>query len=80
MNFITKYFYTLGSVLLTGYLLVNSTSLFNPLLAAFIVALVLRPFATKLEYIKVPRLGSTFISLMLFILVFLVLSFFSHRK
>ncbi|MDR3503661.1 MAG: AI-2E family transporter [Legionella sp.] len=76
MSFITKYFYTLGSILLTGYLLVNSTSLFNPLLAAFIVALVLRPFAKKLEYIKVPRLGSTFISLMLFILVFFGLAIF----
>ncbi len=70
----------MGSVLLTGYLLVNSTSLFNPLLAAFIVALVLRPFATKLEYIKVPRLGSTFISLMLFILVFFgLVIFFSSQ-
>ncbi|USQ15463.1 AI-2E family transporter (plasmid) [Legionella lytica] len=76
MTFMTKYFYTLGSLLFTGYLLVISRSLFNPLLAAFIIALALRPFATKLEYIKIPRLGSTLISVMLFLLVFLGLAIF----
>ena len=80
MTFITKYFYTLGSILFTGYLIVISTSLFNPLLAAFIVAFALRPFAMKLEFVKIPRLGSTLLSVLLFILIFLGVTFFSHRK
>lgn len=80
MTLITKYFYTLGSILFTGYFIVISTSLFNPLLAAFIVALALRPFAIKLERIKIPRLGSTLLSVFLFMLVFLgVAVFFSSQ-
>ncbi|MBA3536608.1 MAG: AI-2E family transporter [Tatlockia sp.] len=76
MPFIKKYFYSIGSILLTGYLVVISTSLFNPLLAAFILGLALKPFATKLESLKIPRLISTLISVSLFILIFLGLTLF----
>ncbi|MDP3562810.1 MAG: AI-2E family transporter [Legionellaceae bacterium] len=76
MTFIKKYFYTLGSILLTGYFLVISTSIFKPLLAALIMALVLRSFATKLEAIKIPRLGSTLLAVLLFILVFIGITIF----
>lgn len=76
MNFTTKYFYTIGSILFTGYLIVISTSLFNPLLAALIVALTLRPFAIKLEAIKIPRFGSTLLSVLLFMLIFLGVAIF----
>lgn len=80
MTFTTKYFYTMGSILFTGYFLVISKSLFNPLLAAFIVALALRPFTTKLETIKIPRVGSTLLSVLLFMLIFLgVVIFFSSQ-
>jgi len=80
MTFITKYFYIIGSILFTGYLVVISTSVFNPLLAAIIVALALRPFATQLELIKIPRLGSTLLSVLLFMLIFLgVAVFFSSQ-
>lgn len=80
MTFITKYFYTIGSILFTGYFVVISTSLFNPLLAAFIVALALKPLATKVETIKIPRLGSTLLSVLLFMLIFLgVAVFFSSQ-
>lgn len=82
MNFITKYFYTIGSILLTGYIIINSTGLINPLLAAFVVAYALRPFAKNLERLKIPRLGSTIISLMLFLVIFsgLVIFFSSQIK
>lgn len=80
MTFTTKYFYTIGSILFTGYFIVISTSLFNPLLAAFIVALALKPLTSKLETIKIPRLGSTLLSVLLFILIFLgVAVFFSSQ-
>jgi putative heme transporter len=80
MTFTTKYFYTLGSILFTGYFVVISTSLLNPLLAAFIVALALKPLAAKLETIKIPRLGSTLVSILLFMLIFLgVAIFFSSQ-
>ena len=76
MTFTTKYFYTIGSILFTGYFLVISTSLFNPLLSAFIVALALKPLATKLETIKIPRLSSTLLSVLLFMLIFLGVAIF----
>jgi len=80
MTFTTKYFYTIGSILFTGYLVVISKSLFSPLLAAFIMALALRPFATQLETIKIPRLVSTLLSVLLFMLIFLgVIIFFSSQ-
>ena len=80
MTFTTKYFYTIGSILFTGYFVVISRSLFNPLLAAFIVALALKPLTTKLETIKIPRLGSTLLSILLFMLIFLgVAIFFSSQ-
>ncbi|HFS5637818.1 TPA: AI-2E family transporter [Legionella pneumophila] len=80
MTFTTKYFYTIGSILFTGYFVVISTSLFNPLLAAFIVALALKPLAVKLETIKISRLGSTLLSVLLFMLIFLgVAVFFSSQ-
>lgn len=80
MTSITKYFYTIGSILFTGYFVVISKSLFNPLLAAFIVALALKPLATQLEIIKIPRLGSTLLSVLLFMLIFLgVVVFFSSQ-
>ena len=80
MNVMEKYFYTIGSTLFTGYLVVISTGLFNPLLAAFIVALSLKPFATALEHIRIPRLGSTLLSVLLFMVTFIgVMLFFSSQ-
>jgi predicted PurR-regulated permease PerM len=74
MIYVKQYFYIIGSILFTGYLLVISKSLFNPLLAALIIAFALRPFAIKLEHFRIPRLGSTLFSVLLFIFIFLGLA------
>jgi predicted PurR-regulated permease PerM len=80
MLFQRKYFYFLSSVVLTGYLLVISATLFNPLLAAFILALALKPFAALLERFKVPRLVSTIISVLaLLVILSSVIMFFSSQ-
>lgn len=80
MTFITNYFYTIGSILFTGYFVVISKNLFNPLLAALIVALALKPLATQLEAIKIPRLCSTLLSILLFMFIILgVAAFFSSQ-
>ncbi len=75
-NDIRAYFYTLASILLTGYFLVISRGLINPLLAALIVALALKPFANKLEKLYPSRLGSTLLSVLLFIFIFLGIAIF----
>ncbi|KTD15534.1 hypothetical protein Lgra_0200 [Legionella gratiana] len=67
--FSQKYFYFIANILLTGYILVISAPLFNPLLAALILALSLKPFATFLEKFKVPRLLASLISVVTFVIV-----------
>ncbi|KTD69843.1 transporter, permease [Legionella santicrucis] len=67
--FSKKYFYFIANILLTGYVLVISAPLFNPLLAALILALALKPFATFLEKFKVPRLLASLISVVTFVIV-----------
>lgn len=78
MPWIGRYFYFIASLFLTGYLILVSRSILSPLLAAFILALVLNPLVKKLEKIKLPRLMSTIITVVLFVLVILILiGFFS---
>lgn len=76
MNMTKKYFYILASILLTGYFIVISRSLLNPLIAALIVGLALKPFASTMEKIRISRLTSTLLSILLFILIFLSLAVF----
>jgi len=80
MSFTVNYFYILASIMLTGYFLAISKTLFNPLLTAFLLALALKPLATKIEQLKIPRLGSTLVTVLFFILIFLgLLIFFSTQ-
>ncbi|WP_131783258.1 AI-2E family transporter [Legionella gresilensis] len=80
MTFLKKYFYLLASIMLTGYLLSVSATLFNPFLAAFILALALKPFASLLENYKVPRLLSTIISVLLLIIILVALIIFFQAQ
>ncbi len=66
--------------MLTGYLLSVSATLFNPFLAALILALALKPFASILEKYKVPRLLSTIVSVLLLILILVVLVVFFQEQ
>ncbi|KTD64290.1 AI-2E family transporter [Legionella spiritensis] len=80
MTFFAQYFYFIASMILTGYALVVSSSLLNPLLAAFILALALQPLARHFERVKIPRLLSSILCMVL--LLFIILSiviFFSFQ-
>lgn len=80
INLITKYFYVVGSLLFTGYILVIGKTIFSPLLAAFILALILTSIANKIEKYKISRLMSSILSVVLFLSVFLILiAFFSTQ-
>ncbi len=80
MNYLAQYFYFIASIVLTCYALVVSSSILNPLLAAFILALALQPLATRLEMIKIPRLLSAVICVIFFIwLILIILVFFSWQ-
>lgn len=80
MSSIKNYFYVLASLSLTVYLIVLSKTFFNPLLAALIVALVLKPLVKSLENLKISRLWSTLITIILFLILFFsIIAFFSTQ-
>jgi predicted PurR-regulated permease PerM len=66
-----KYFYILASLVLTVYIIILSRSVFNPLLAALIMGILLTPMASHLERFKIPRALSTTLAILV---VFIVLS------
>lgn len=75
-----KYFFILSSIVLTGYALILAKPIFNPLLAAFIVALILKPLCSTIERFKIPRGLSTLFSIILVLLVMAAIStFFSSQ-
>lgn len=71
-----KYFIVLASLMLTGYAILIAKPIFNPLLAAFIIGLLLKPLSTSMERIKIPRIISTLLSLLLILMVITGLSMF----
>lgn len=78
MTFFAQYFYFIASLILTCYALMVSSSFLNPLLAAFILTLALQPLANGFEKIKIPRLLSSILCVVLLIFIILtVIIFFS---
>jgi predicted PurR-regulated permease PerM len=73
-----KYFFITGNLVLTIYILFVTQSIVKPLLAAFIISLLLKPLSVRLELIRIPRVFSTLIA-MLVILCFIaiIITFFS---
>lgn len=76
MTYFAKYFYFIASLMLTAYALVISSNIINPLLAAFILALALQPLATCFEKIKIPRLLSSIMCVLIFIVLIVSLLVF----
>jgi predicted PurR-regulated permease PerM len=74
--FFIKYFIFLASTVLTCYVLVISTPILNSLLPACILALLLSPFCTRLERLKIPRSLSTILAILLVLVILAALSFF----
>lgn len=71
-----KYFFILSNLALTGFLIAVSAPILCPLIAAMIVAILLKPFAEKLEAWGVPKILSAFSLVVLFLLLFLSLATF----
>ena len=71
-----KYFFILASLALTVYIIIISRSIFNPLLAALIVGLLLTPLASQMERLKIPRALSTTLAIFLVFIVLTGLSWF----
>lgn len=70
-SILERYFYFIASLILTGYFLVISKYLLNPLIAALILSLALNPLVVKLEQYNIPRFISTILTLFAFIMIFL---------
>lgn len=64
-----KYFIILSSIVLTGYVLILGKSILSPILAALIIALLLRPLSAKIESIKASRGASSILSIVVVIIV-----------
>lgn len=75
-----KYFYILGSLTLTFYILILAQSVFTPILAALIVGLLLKPLSSWIERFKIPRALSSVLAILLVFIVLGGLSlFFSNQ-
>ncbi len=70
-----KYFFILASVALTLYILVLIQSFIIPLLGAFVVAFMLKPFCDFMEKFKIPRSLGAGISVTLMIVIIFALIF-----
>ncbi len=73
---VVKYFFILASIVLTLYVLIMTQSLVKPLLAAFIFALLLKPVSAYMEKIKIPRLFSALLTILLMLVFLLLVAFF----
>src|SRR5690606_16620850 len=71
-----KYFVILSSIVLTGYMVILAQSLMGPLLAAFIVSLLLKPLGQKFEKIRIPRSISSLLAILIVFIVIAGLSMF----
>lgn len=71
-----KYFFILASTVLTCFVIILARPILNPAIAAGIFAFLLKPLATQLERIKIPRLLSTILSILLILLIIVALSLF----
>lgn len=76
MKFLAQYFYFVASIILTCYALTVSSSFLNPLLAAFILAMSLQPLAKNLEVVKIPRILSSVLCVILLIFIILIVVIF----
>ncbi len=75
-----KYFIVLSSIMLTCYLLILGKFILSPVLAAFVIALLLHPICAYLERRKIPRVLSSILSiLVIFVLLGGISYFFSAQ-
>lgn len=71
-----KYLIILSSLVLTGYVLILGRSIVNPLITAFILALILKPLSSWLERFHIPRALSSLLSILVIFIVLAGLTMF----
>ncbi|WKN42053.1 AI-2E family transporter [Tunicatimonas pelagia] len=71
-----KYLIVLAAIVLTAYVLIVAKSILSPLLTALILALLLHPFGSWLERLKIPRGISSVLSIVFVVLVIAGLFYF----
>lgn len=71
-----KYFFILAATTLTLSILIITQSIFKPLLAAFIISLLLKPLCAQLEKFKIMRGISAALSILVMLIILTLLSFF----
>lgn len=74
--FYFKYFIILASLVLTCYIFILGQPILSPLVAAFIVALLLRPVSKLIERAKINRGISSLLSILMVLVVLLGLSYY----
>lgn len=71
-----RYFIVLSSLVLTGYIFILGQPILSPMLTAFIAALLLRPLSSQFEKLRIPRGGSSILSIIVVIAVLFGISYF----
>lgn len=74
--FYFKYFIILASLVLTCYIFIIGQPILSPLVAAFIVALLLRPVSKLIEKAKINRGISSLLSILMVLVVLSALSYY----
>lgn len=75
-----KYFVILSSLVLTGYVVILAGSVVSPLVAAFIVSLLLKPLSDRMERVRIPRSLSSVLSILIvFVVIMGLFMFFSGQ-
>lgn len=71
-----KYFFILGSIMLSVYALIVIQFIFKPLMAAFILAVVLKPLCSQLKKFKISSALSAILSILLILIIITALTLF----
>ncbi len=76
LPFSVRYVFTLGSIILTFYVLIILQSIIMPLIAALIVSILLKPLCLTIEKFRIPRIISTLMTIILMLLILGILTYF----
>jgi predicted PurR-regulated permease PerM len=75
-----KFFFILSNVVLSAFVIISMNFIISPLLAAAIVAILIKPLETKIAKSGAPRVLSTTLAVFLFFLIiFILIDFFTTQ-
>lgn len=79
-NWYVKYTYALAAVMLSVYAMITAKSILVPLLFAIFLSILLTPVAGWMEKYKIPRVLSSFLAILLGVLVVFGVGFFFYNQ